>query len=108
MSKSTIAVLLLVLATLTLAAQPDFKAYKAQQGLTFVNVEEELYRLGVYAANVRQIEANNADPKSTHLEGVNKFTYMTKAEFKLKFLVTKVPAGQNVAATPSVGWNITK
>ena len=104
----SIAVLLLVLATLTLAAQPDFKAYKAQQGLTFVNVEEELYRLGVYAANVRQIEANNADPKSTHLEGVNKFTYMTKAEFKLKFLGTKVPAGQNVAATPSVGWNITK
>ena len=110
MSKSTIAVLLLALAALTLAAEPDFKTYKAQQGLTFVNAEEEFYRLGVYAANVRQIEANNADPNRTHLEGVNQFTYMTKAEFKRIFLGTKVPAGQNVAATPSVGsvgWNIT-
>jgi|JI6StandDraft_1071083.scaffolds.fasta_scaffold09483_2 hypothetical protein len=107
MNKSTIAVLLLALATLALAAESNFKTYKAQQGLTFVNAEEESFRLGVYTANVRQIEANNANPKSTHLEGVNQFTHMTKAEFKLKFLGTKASVVQVAAVTPSVGWNIT-
>ena len=106
MSKSTIAVLLLALATLALAAESNFKTYKVQQGLTFVNAEEESFRLGVYTANVRQIEANNANPKSTHLEGVNQFTHMTKAEFKRKILGTKASVVQVAAVTPSVGWNI--
>ena len=100
--------LLMVLAAVTVAQDElPFADAVAKYGVKFANEDEKSYSQGVYSANVKSIRDNNANPNSTHKEGVNLFAFLTRAEFKAKYLGAIPPKGVQVAAsTPTVGWSI--
>jgi C1A family cysteine protease len=102
--------ILLVLALIVAAVAQDDISYteaKTKYSLKVVNADEDIFRKSVFSQNLESIKANNANPKSTYKQAVNKFALLTKAEFKKKYLGTIPPSGVEIlVSTPVVGWNI--
>lgn len=100
------ALLLLVLLAVGLSGNDyqTFEEYISKERHRFATDAEQQYRKSVYDLNVKSIAEHNSNPKKTHTEGVNQFTWMTKNEFKQQMLGTKVPKKLAVVtATPIVG-----
>ena len=93
--------LILALSTLALTglllykmAQPSndsilrnqFLYFKIRFNKSYGSASELEYRFSVFKSTLDRIEKNNSDPQKTHTARVNKFSDLTFAEFKARFL----------------------
>lgn len=63
-----------------------FLLFKDTHNKTYESLSELEYRFSVFRQTLRRIEAVNSDPSKTHWAAVNKFSDLTFAEFKAKYL----------------------
>jgi C1A family cysteine protease len=71
-----------VIDTAALAIEEKFIDHVSTFGISYGTDEEYQFRLQQYAANDAEIMRINADPENTYTVGHNKFSTMTKDEFK--------------------------
>jgi hypothetical protein len=67
----------------------NFAQYVTDHGKKYATEEERDYRYTVYLNTLADIEARNADPASTAVFGINKFSDLTPKEFASQFLNAK-------------------
>ncbi|CAL5383514.1 unnamed protein product [Camellia sinensis] len=73
-----------------LNADHHFSLFKTKYGKSYATQEEHDYRLGVFKSNLRRAKRHQIlDPSAVH--GVTKFSDLTPAEFRHKFLGLKRP-----------------
>ncbi|KAI8015911.1 Cysteine protease RD19A [Camellia lanceoleosa] len=73
-----------------LNADHHFSLFKTKYGKSYATQEEHDYRLGVFKSNLRRAKRHQIlDPSAVH--GVTKFSDLTPAEFRRKFLGLKRP-----------------
>jgi KDEL-tailed cysteine endopeptidase len=65
----------------------QFFVFKAQYGKVYSSAAEQAYRQKIFAETLKKIEAHNADSTQTYTLGINKFSDLTFAERKAKYLV---------------------
>merc|ERR1719265_1285334 len=102
---------LLLVATVAAAAtdRDQFESFKLRFGKAYAATEEEA-RFAAFQGNLREIEALNAD-EDEEVFGITKFSDLTKAEFKAKYLTYRrtetrgeqelFNANANVTAAPA-------
>jgi len=82
--------------------QAEFAAFKSKFAKAYASVEEEEERFAVFVANLgAAVAANEANPEHA-TQGVTKFTDLTAAEFKAKYLARKP---KPAPATPLKAWD---
>jgi len=59
--------------------------WRQQFGKTYGTSSDEAFRLGNFAANYNEIQTINSNSEFTWTAGLNQFSDLTKAEFKLKY-----------------------
>ncbi|EAR97208.1 papain family cysteine protease (macronuclear) [Tetrahymena thermophila SB210] len=64
----------------------EFENFKNRYNLEFNDIQEEQYRLFVFHENFKQIELDNMNSDNGFISGINKFSHLTKEEFKAKYL----------------------
>lgn len=67
----------------------QFKTFRSQYSKSYDSLPELEYRFEIFKQSLREIDAINSDPSKTHTAGVNKFSDLTFAEFKSKYLTFK-------------------
>lgn len=72
--------------TVSTEVQLQFDQFTTQFNKTYSSLEERLYRLQVFAANLNLISTHNADTESTYVLGPNDFMDLTFAEFSQYYL----------------------
>jgi C1A family cysteine protease len=90
---ATVLLLFACFATLALAAPKwheldgsfTFAQFAKTFRKTYASPAEETTRAAIFARNIADILAHNADPAQTYKKGVNAFTDLTAAEFKQRF-----------------------
>lgn len=75
-------ILLALLLVSLIQATPEFEAWRIKQSKSYTSDEEYNYRLAVWLDNMVEIEAHNFEGKHSFRKGANKFTDMTKEEFR--------------------------
>ena len=98
MNKTSLLIISLIVLAVADSVEPTYEDYKKAQGLKYLNDAEDQYRHRIYDTNTAKIRSHNADNTSTHKEGVNQFTCLTKAEFVAANLGTRPPTTAAVAA----------
>jgi hypothetical protein len=74
-----LSILLVILLAAVAVAQNDLAYEDAKARFSFyaVDADQDNYHRNVFNANAARIRAHNANPKSTHTEAVNEFTFLT-------------------------------
>jgi len=99
----TVALLILGLIAVTFAQDTitqQFVAFQHKFNKVYTSKEEYNRRLAIFTANVNHINAMNAKSHGKTTFGINKFSDMTKAEFKNTILMTKLPEAIPVTEGP--------
>lgn len=76
----------------------QFVAFKRQYNKTYDSLHELEYRFEVFKQSLRKIDEINSDPSKTFTAAVNKFTDLTFAEFKSKYLTYRSHSGRKSVA----------
>lgn len=84
-----------------------FESWKVQSGMTIESTSDEAYRLKIFEANLKEIEAHNAKSDQSYKMGVNRFTGYTQKEFEEIFISPIKQASAFVnGELPVVGINV--
>ena len=67
----------------------SFEDYKREWGKTYESAEEEKSRSKIFDAHLADIVSHNRDTTQTWKKGVNQFTDLTRAEFKIRLGIQK-------------------
>ena len=79
-------------ALLTEAHHAAFQRWKLKLGKNYASPTEQEYRLSVFAANLKKIEAHQAQADKTFSMGLNHFADLTSDEFRSKMTLSSVGA----------------
>lgn len=74
----------------------EFEAWQVEHNMKFESVFEKAYRERVFLENLAKINTHNANPESTHQEGLNQFSALTHEEFAQQYLGLVIPEGVNI------------
>lgn len=81
---------LLLLATVKAYFHQDFHRFTETYGKQYQSDDETQKRLEIFSDNYKKIQEHNEKPDMTYKMGVNKFTDLTKDEFKYLYLTNRL------------------